>query len=129
MSWDERMKDFEARRERARSMGGPERLAKRRAEGRLNARERIDRLADAGSFMELGTFNVSDMPGDEERKPDDSKVAGRATIAGRAVAISPNAFTVMAATWSRGASHKEAELKAFATKRGLPILYLAEAGG
>jgi methylmalonyl-CoA decarboxylase subunit alpha len=38
MSWDERMKDFEARRARAQGMGGPERVAKRRAEGRLNAR-------------------------------------------------------------------------------------------
>ena len=76
MSWDDRMKDFEARRERARSMGGPERLARRRAEGRLNARERIAHLADAGSFMELGTFNVSDVAGAEERTPADSKVAG-----------------------------------------------------
>src|ERR1700730_10730053 len=129
MSWDERMKDFEARRERAGGVGGTERLAKRNAEGRLNARERIDRLADAGSFMELGTFNVSDMPGDEERTPADSKVAGLANIDGRAVAISSYGFTVIAATSSRVASHKEAELKAFATKRGLPILYLAEAGG
>ena len=30
------MKDFHARRARALGMGGPERLAKRRAEGRLN---------------------------------------------------------------------------------------------
>src|SRR5215510_3900959 len=105
MSWDDRMKDFEARRERARSMGGPERLARRRAEGRLNARERIARLADAGSFMELGTFNVSDVPGDKDRTPADSKVAGLATtIAGRPVAIASNDFTVMAATSSRVAS-------------------------
>ena len=129
MSWDDRMKDFEARRERARGMGGPDRLARRRAEGRLNARERIAHLADAGSFMELGTFNVSDVPGDEERTPADSKVAGLATIAGRPVAIASNDFTVMAATSSRVASRKEADLKAFATRRGLPIVYLAEAGG
>jgi methylmalonyl-CoA decarboxylase subunit alpha len=129
MSWDDRMKDFEARRRRARGMGGPERLGKRRAEGRLNARERIDQLVDTGSFMELGTFNVSDMPGDEERTPADSKVAGLAAIDGRAVAIASNDFTVMAATSSRVASRKEAELKALAIKRGLPIVYLAEAGG
>src|SRR5215468_570425 len=129
MSWDERMQDFETRRRQARGMGGRERLEKRRGEGRLNARERIDRLADAGSFLELGTFNVSDMPGDEAKTPADSKVAGLATIDGRAVAISSNDFTVMAATSSRVASHKEADLKALAAKRGLPIIYLAEAGG
>ena len=129
MSWDDRMKDFEARRARARAMGGPERLARRRAEGRLNARERVERLVDAGSFMEIGTFNVSDVPGDEERTPADSKIAGLAKIDGRPVAVSSNDFTVMAATSSRVASHKEAELKALATKRGVPIVYLAEAGG
>jgi acetyl-CoA carboxylase carboxyltransferase component len=69
------------------------------------------------------------MPGDEEKTPADSKVAGLAKIDGRPVAVSSNDFTVMAATSSRVASHKEAELKALATKRGVPIVYLAEAGG
>ncbi|HUG36718.1 MAG TPA: carboxyl transferase domain-containing protein [Candidatus Limnocylindrales bacterium] len=85
MAWDERMKDFRARRDRARGMGGPERLARRQAEGKLNARERIDRLLDAGSFLEVGTFNVSDVPADAERTPADSKVAGLGTIGGRPV--------------------------------------------
>ncbi len=129
MSWDDRMKDFEARRERARAMGGPERLARRRADGRLNARERVERLTDPGSFLELGTLNVSDVPGDEDKTPADSKVAGLATIDGRPVAVASNDFTVMAATSSRVASRKEAELKSLATRRGFPIIYLAEAGG
>lgn len=76
MAWDDRLKDFKNRRERARGMGGPERLAKRASEGRLNARERIDRLCDSGSFLEVGTFNVSDVPGQDEATPADSKVAG-----------------------------------------------------
>ena len=42
MAWDERMKDFHARRAKARGMGGPERLARRRAAGALNARERVE---------------------------------------------------------------------------------------
>ncbi len=129
MSWEERLKDFYARRDRARGMGGPERLAQRRAEGRLNARERIARLLDAGSFLELGTFNVSDVPGAEDRTPADSKVAGLGKIAGRPVAVCSNDFTVLAATSSRVASHKEAELKSLAVRRGMPVVYLAEAGG
>jgi len=129
MAWDDRLKDFKNRRERARGMGGPERLAKRAAEGRLNARERIDRLCDPGSFLEVGTFNVSDVPGQEEATPADSKIAGFGTIAGRPVAVCANDFTVLAATSSRVASYKEAEAKALAVRRGVPIVYLAEAGG
>ncbi len=52
MPCDDRMKDFLARRERARAMGGADRIARRRDAGRLNARERIERLVDADSFLE-----------------------------------------------------------------------------
>ena len=59
MAWDERMKDFHAGRAKARAMGGPERLARRRDAGALNARERVERLLDSGSFLEVGTVNTS----------------------------------------------------------------------
>jgi acetyl-CoA carboxylase carboxyltransferase component len=39
------------RRARALAMGGPEKLAQRKAQGMLNARERLDRLFDAGTFI------------------------------------------------------------------------------
>jgi acetyl-CoA carboxylase carboxyltransferase component len=129
MAWDERMKDFRARRDRARAMGGPERVARRAAEGRLNARERVDRLLDPGSFLEIGTFNTSDVPGMEASTPADSKIAGFGAIDGRPVVVCSNDFTVMAATSSRVASRKEAEIKRLAVRRGLPIVYLSEAGG
>ena len=129
MAWEDRLDDFRARRDRARAMGGPERLARRRREGKLDARQRLERLLDAGSFLELGTFNHSDMPGLEETTPADSKVAGLGAIDGRAVAVCSNDFTVLAASTSRVASHKEAELKRLAAERGVPIVYLAEAGG
>ncbi|MBI2015945.1 MAG: hypothetical protein HYS77_10475 [Candidatus Rokubacteria bacterium] len=100
MAWDDRLKDVKNRRERARGMGG-----------------------------QVGTFNVSDVPGQEEATPADSKVAGFGTIDGRPAAACSNDFTVLAATSSRVASHKEAELKPLAVRRDVPIVYLAEAGG
>jgi methylmalonyl-CoA decarboxylase subunit alpha len=123
------MQDFHEPRERARAMGGPERLARRASQGRLNARERVDRLVDDGSFLEVGTFNTSDMPGMEAVTPADSKIAGFGTIDRRPVAVCSNDFTVLAATSSRVASDKEAEVKAAAIRRGVPIVYLSEAGG
>ena len=41
--------ELQARREQARAMGGPRKLAARKAEGLLNARERVDHLLDPGS--------------------------------------------------------------------------------
>src|SRR5216684_1282815 len=114
MAWDERMKEFHARRATARGMGGPERVA---------------RLLDPDSFLEIGTFNTSDVPGMEAETPADSKVSGFGRIDGRPVVVCSNDFTVLAATSSRVASYKEAELKRLAARRGLPVVYLAEAGG
>src|SRR5258705_6324610 len=65
----------------------------------------------------------------EAETPADSKVGGMGRIDGRRVVVCSNDFTVLAATSSRVASHKEAELKRLAPRRGMPIVYLAEAGG
>src|SRR3546814_1883075 len=52
--WEAERQELAQRREQAAAMGGPEALAKHQARGRLNARERIALLCDAGSFRELG---------------------------------------------------------------------------
>ena len=57
------------------AMGGPEKLAKRKAEGHLNARERIDYLIDEGSFIESGRFARSNRPEVKHKTPADGKVA------------------------------------------------------
>src|SRR5260370_7369559 len=80
MAWDERMKDFHARRAAARGMGGPERLARRRAAGALNARERVARLLDPDSFLEIGPFNPSPAPGTHADTPAHPKGGGFAPI-------------------------------------------------
>ena len=38
--------------------GGEKRIAKQHAEGKLTARERIDRLMDKGSFVEMDRFKT-----------------------------------------------------------------------
>lgn len=42
MSIEDRMAELKAREDKAKAMGGPERLARRDAQGLLNARSRID---------------------------------------------------------------------------------------
>ena len=64
MSHDRALEDLDRRREAALAMGGPERLAKRAASGVLNARERIDRLFDPGTFIESGLLARPPYPRD-----------------------------------------------------------------
>ena len=51
--WQDTLDDLEQRRQRTWAMGGDERLAKHHGKGKLDARARIDRLVDKGSFREI----------------------------------------------------------------------------
>jgi acetyl-CoA carboxylase carboxyltransferase component len=129
MSTQRILEELEKRKERVRQMGGPQRVARQHARGRLTARERIEALVDPGSFLELGALAHSDVPGMEDRTPADSKVSGFGKIDGREVVVIANDFTVLAATSSRVAGRKEGDIKLASRKRGLPLIYLGEAGG
>ena len=129
MPFEKEMKELEQRRAKALQMGGSDKIKKQHDQGKLTARERIDHLLDKDSFLEVGMFNHSDIPGMEDKTAADSKIAGFGKIDGRQVAIVSNDFTVLAATSSRIAGRKEGELKALAARRGYPVVYLGEAGG
>lgn len=117
------------RRTSALAMGGPAKLAARRAEGVLDARARIDRLLDQGSFTETGLFASAEQPEMRPRTPADGKVAGFGRIGGRLVGVVSNDFTVLGASSSRTNSKKMAHVKATAEKRGFPMVFLGESTG
>lgn len=129
MAFEAQIADLKNRAQKVYAMGGGEKLSRRRAAGRYSARERIHRLLDAGTFFEVGRFAHSDVPEAAEKTPADSKITGFGRIDGRQVAVSANDFTVLAATSSRVAGRKEAELKTYAKDKGFPLIYLGEAGG
>ena len=111
------------------AMGGAEKLAKRKAEGHLNARERIDYLIDAYSFIESGRYARSIRPEVKHKTPADGKVAGFARIAGREVGLVSNDFTVLGASSSVINMKKIRHVKQTASKRGLPLIFLGESSG
>ncbi len=111
-------------------MGGPERLAKRQARGLLDARSRVDKLVDQGSFLEAGLLGVSTVvPADRETTPADGKVTGFARIDGRVVGIVSNDFTVKGASSSLTNMKKIGHVKRVATERGFPLVFLGESSG
>ena len=69
--------EFQARRDTiVNEMGSAERIDRQHARGRLTIRERLDRLFDEGSFREIGTFAVSEVPNVRDRTPGDGKIGG-----------------------------------------------------
>ena len=54
--WQDTLDDLDRRRRHAWGMGGPERLARHREDGKLDARARVERLLDKATFSEFGTL-------------------------------------------------------------------------
>ncbi|MDP2707792.1 MAG: carboxyl transferase domain-containing protein, partial [Burkholderiales bacterium] len=130
MAFEALLAEYEARRARALAMGGPEKLAKRKQAGQLNARERIACLVDPESFIESGLFGTSGVyPEQAEETPGDGKLAGYARINGRDVAVVVNDFTVKGASTSATNSKKIGHMKRTATERGMPLVIVGESTG
>lgn len=129
LTWDELERQHQERMRIAMAMGGPQKLARIKEKGLLNARERIDHLVDPESFLEFGLFAQSLRPEDRQRTPADGKISGLARIRGRDVAVVANDFTVMGASSSPINGRKIAHIKDLATRRGLPMVFLGESTG
>ena len=129
MPFEDLIKELQEKTAEALAMGGPEKLAQRKAEGHLNARERIDYLIDPGSFMESGRFARAIRPEVKHKTAADGKVAGFARINGREVALVSNDFTVLGASSSVTNMKKIKHVKQVACKRGLPLVLLGESSG
>ena len=55
MSWKPESDEIERRKELAQEMGGAEAVSRQHARGRLTIRQRLERLADPGTFHEEGS--------------------------------------------------------------------------
>ena len=119
--WDATLEDFERRRQTARSMGGPDKLAARRAAGRLDARARIDMLVDDGSFSEIGTLAGP--------VPADALVAGVGAVDGRPVAVGAEDFTTMGGSIGPAATRKRWRVADIAGRERIPLIMLLEGAG
>jgi methylmalonyl-CoA decarboxylase subunit alpha len=112
--------------ERARSqqMGGEERVARHAATGKLNVRQRVDALFDAGTFTEIGS-----LVGHKEELPADGFVCGFGEIDGRTVAVGAEDFTIKAGSVGSGGSYKRHRIAELAVQEGVPIVWMKEGAG
>ena len=129
MAHDYLMEQFELKKKKILQMGGPEKLARRKEKGKLNARERIDLLFDKGTFQEIGLFGHSDQPGMAERTPADGKITGFGYIDGRLGSVVAQDVTVLAASSAATNRRKITYIKNMSSRRGFPLVFLSEGGG
>ena len=119
-------------REKAKLGGGKERIEKQHKQGKLTARERINLLLDADSFVELDPFIVhecTDFGMSEKQILGDGVVTGYGTINGRLVYVFSQDFTVFGGSLGEMFATKVCKLMDLAMKTGAPVIGLNDSGG
>ncbi|MFO0350674.1 MAG: acyl-CoA carboxylase subunit beta [Alphaproteobacteria bacterium] len=129
MAFDRQREEFEARRQRAQAMGAPKRLAERTAAGILNARERVARLLDAGSFIEAGLLATSIRPDMRDKSPADGVVSGFGRIDGRHVGVNAADFTTLGSSSAEIHGKKQHYVRETSRTNGMPLVNLMECAG
>jgi len=120
--WDDTLGDLDDRRQRARRLGGPDRVARQHDGGKLDARERVGLLLDPGSFSELGTLAGGDVPAD-------AIVAGSGTIDGRPVMVGAEDFTTLGGSIGPASNAKRYRTAELALRNKIPLVMLLEGAG
>ena len=132
MTIDPKIQRLQDLRAEAESGGGQVRIDRQHAKGKLTARERIERLLDAGTFRELDMFATHRTVGFgiEERKfLGDSVVTGWGKIDGRVVYVFSQDFTVFGGSLGEVHAEKICKVMDLATKNGAPLIGLNDSGG
>ena len=121
-----------ARRASAHLGGGQNRIDAQHERGKLTARERLHRLFDDGSFVELDTFvthRSTDLGLDKQRFDGDAVVTGYGLVDGRTVFAYAQDFTVLGGSLSLVAAQKICKVMDHAVRTGAPIVGINDSGG
>jgi propionyl-CoA carboxylase beta chain len=107
-------------------------VERQRQQGKLLARERLEKLLDPGSFVELDRFVRHRNPyfGMMERRPyGDAVVTGYGTIFGRKVFAFSQDFTIFGGSLSESFAEKICKVMDLAAKFGCPLIGINDSGG
>ena len=127
-----KLRELAELREQARHAGSERAVARQREQGKLLARERVERLLDPGSFVELDRYvrHRESNFGMLERRPyGDAVVTGYGTIFGRKVFVFSQDFTVFGGSLSEVFAEKICKVMDLAAKFGCPLIGINDSGG
>lgn len=120
--WQQTLNDLDQRRRRALAMGGAERVARQHDSGKLDARARVARLLDTGTFRELGTLVGGDIAAD-------GIVVGSGLVNGAPVMVGAEDFTTLAGSIGPGGNAKRHRIAELALRDKIPLVMLLEGAG
>ena len=132
MSHESEIELLQKKREQSLAPAGDAAIARQHERGKLTARERVERLLDPGSFVELDTFAVhrTDAFGlGEKQYVGDGVITGYGTIDGRQVCLFSQDFSVLGGSLGEVYAEKICKVMDLAVKIGCPMIGINDSGG
>src|SRR5262249_23216625 len=131
LSWQEEVDEIQHRTRMTRQMGGPDRVERQHAAGRLTVRERIDKLLDPGSFHEIGALAGKASYEDDRLVSftPSNFVLGTGKIEGRRVVVGGDDFTVRGGAADGAIGNKAGYGEMIAREQRIPIVRLVDGTG
>jgi acetyl-CoA carboxylase carboxyltransferase component len=132
MTMDELIEDLRQRKEYLRKGGDPKVQEKMHKEGMLNARERIDKLLDPGTFVEIDMFVTHHSVGlgmEGKDVPADGIITGYGEIDGRGVYLYSQDYSVMSGAVGRWGGSKLVRMYDLAYAKGVPVIAICHGTG
>ena len=123
MSIERKILELAHTREQAHRAGGEKRIASQHEKGKYTARERIEKILDAGSFEEFDMFvthRCSDFDMQKNQPLTDGVITGYGTIQGRLVFVFSQDFTIFGGSLSKAYAEKIVKVMEMAAKVGAP---------
>ncbi|MGA2410658.1 MAG: acyl-CoA carboxylase subunit beta [Candidatus Binataceae bacterium] len=115
--------------EKIREGGGAKAIESQHAKSRLTARERINLLADPGSFFELGLYAAHKMYEEWGGAPAAGVITGLARVQTRMVMLIVNDATVKAGAFFPMTAKKVIRAQNIAIENRIPTIYLVDSAG
>jgi propionyl-CoA carboxylase beta chain len=132
MSHSSKLDLLKSKRAQAAAPAGEAAIERQHDRGKLTARERVERLLDPGSFVELDAFAVhrTDAFGLGEKKfVGDGVITGYGMVDGRQVFLFSQDFTVLGGSLGEVYAEKICKVMDLAVKTGRPLIGINDSGG
>jgi len=130
--WAPELAELRARVSFAEQLGGAEAVARQHAAGRLTVRERFDRLADPGSFREVGRLAgraIHGPDGSLETVKPANYLFGSVEVDGRPAVVTGYDYTVRGGAIEGGLMDKRGHAERMAHDAKVPVIRLVEGVG
>jgi acetyl-CoA carboxylase carboxyltransferase component len=132
MKMDERVRLLLEKRAKFLEMGGPDKVEKQHQRGKMDARQRIARLLDPGTFVEQGLLATDRGQLEAEwprPSPADAVVSGTGQVAGRMICVAAYDFTIYGGSIGQVGETKVARLRELALRNRMPMVWLIDSAG